>query len=93
MIVEGYGKVLSREALDLRLRELCVVATCAALRQDRQLHSHLHGALHVGASVDEVTATLRAVADLVPTSDMRGMELLWARVQDNHARLSRASRA
>ena len=86
MIVEGYGKVLSRDALDLRRRELCVVATCAALRQDRQLHSHLHGALHVGATSDEVTATLRAVADLVPPADMRGMELLWARVRDAHVR-------
>ena len=29
MIVDGYGKVLSRPALDLRRRELCVVAACA----------------------------------------------------------------
>jgi 4-carboxymuconolactone decarboxylase len=50
MIVEGYGKVLSRPALDLARRELCIVAACAASRQDRQLHSHLHGALHAGAS-------------------------------------------
>src|SRR5688572_5974255 len=28
MIVDGYGKVLSRPALDLRRRELCVVAAC-----------------------------------------------------------------
>ena len=30
MIVEGYGKVLSRPQLDLRRRELCIVAACAA---------------------------------------------------------------
>jgi 4-carboxymuconolactone decarboxylase len=36
MIVEGYGKVLSRPALDLARRELCIVAACAASRQDRQ---------------------------------------------------------
>jgi 4-carboxymuconolactone decarboxylase len=49
MITEGYGKVLSRPGLDLVRRELCIVAVCAAARQDRQLHSHLHGALNVGA--------------------------------------------
>src|SRR5688500_7507488 len=33
MIVEGYGKVLSRPGLDLQRRELCVIASCAAARQ------------------------------------------------------------
>jgi len=55
MIVEGYGRVLSRPQLDLRRRELCIVAACAAAGQDRQLHAHLHGALNAGASVDEVS--------------------------------------
>jgi 4-carboxymuconolactone decarboxylase len=81
MIVEGYGKVLSRPALDLRRRELCIVAACAAARQDRQLHSHLHGALHAGASHDEVTATLAAVAGLVGEDDRRRYDALWARVR------------
>ncbi|HEY0970522.1 MAG TPA: carboxymuconolactone decarboxylase family protein [Gemmatimonadales bacterium] len=58
MIVEGYGKVLGRPALDLRRRELCVLAACAAAQQDRQLHSHLHGALHVGATPGEVEHAL-----------------------------------
>ncbi|HYW32457.1 MAG TPA: carboxymuconolactone decarboxylase family protein, partial [Gemmatimonas sp.] len=58
MIVEGYGKVLGRPGLDLARRELCVVAACAIARQDRQLHSHFHGALHAGASRESVNATL-----------------------------------
>ncbi len=48
MIVEGYGKVLSRDGLDLGRRELCIIAACAAAGQERQLHSHLHGALNAG---------------------------------------------
>src|SRR5688572_1367965 len=40
MIVEGYGKVLSRPGLDLQRRELCVIAACAAARQDRQRDAH-----------------------------------------------------
>lgn len=81
MIVEGYGKVLGRAALPLRVRELCVVAVCAASRQERQLHSHLHGALHAGASVPEVSAALDAVTDLVSDHHRAHAARLWAHVQ------------
>jgi 4-carboxymuconolactone decarboxylase len=80
MVVDGYGKVLSRAGLDLRRRELCVVAACAASRQDRQLHSHLHGALHAGATPDEVWETLDTVADLAGSDDAQRYRQLFARV-------------
>jgi 4-carboxymuconolactone decarboxylase len=80
MITDGYGKVLARPELDLKRRELCVVATCAASGQDRQLHSHLHGALHAGATRNEVTATLEAVADYVRPDDVDRYWHLWAKV-------------
>jgi 4-carboxymuconolactone decarboxylase len=81
MITEGYGKVLGRPFLDLARRELCVVAACAIARQDRQLHSHLHGALNAGAAADVVTAALAVVAPLIAADDMRRYLGLWARVQ------------
>jgi 4-carboxymuconolactone decarboxylase len=81
MITEGYGKVLGRPLLDLARRELCVVAACAIARQDRQLHSHLHGALNAGAAAGVVTAALRVVAPLIGDDDMRRYLGLWARVQ------------
>lgn len=81
MIVEGYGKVLSRPALDLARRELCIVAACAASRQDRQLHSHLHGALHAGASESAISDTLAAINTLVSPDDAARHRMLWARVQ------------
>lgn len=81
MIVEGYGKVLGRPQLDLARRELCVVAACAVARQDRQLHSHLHGALHAGASPAQVDAALLSLADLLDPDDVRRYIGLWARVQ------------
>lgn len=80
MITDGYGKVLSRPGLELRLRELCIVASCAAAGQQRQLHSHLHGALNTGASADEVSATLDAVADLAGVARTRRYKALLARV-------------
>jgi 4-carboxymuconolactone decarboxylase len=84
MIVEGYGKVLSRTGLDLARRELCVVAACAHTRQDRQLHSHLHGALHAGARPEAVDATLDALDDVLDHDAMRSARLLFARVRAQH---------
>ena len=82
MIVEGYGKVLSRPGLDLARRELCIVAACAASRQERQLHSHLHGALHAGASESAITDTLTTVGLLVSPEDAARHRMLWARIQN-----------
>lgn len=80
MVEEGYGKVLSRAPLDLARRELCVVAACAMARQDRQLHSHLHGALHAGAAEETVSAALAVIAPLLDADDVRRYQGLWARV-------------
>lgn len=81
MITEGYGKVLSRPGLDLPRRELCIVAVCAADHQDRQLHSHLRGALNVGVAPSVVTAAIEAIADLLGAARAQSVRLLWARVQ------------
>lgn len=81
MITEGYGKVLGRPFLDLARRELCVVAACAIARQDRQLHSHLHGAMNAGATAGVISAALHTVAPLIGDDDMRRYLGLWARLQ------------
>jgi 4-carboxymuconolactone decarboxylase len=80
MIVEGYGKILSRQGLDLQLRELCIVAACAAMGQDRQLHSHLHGAANAGATHEEIAATLAAIEPLIEPALALRARLLFARV-------------
>ena len=80
MIVEGYGKVLSRPGLDLGRRELCIVAACVAAGQDRQLHSHLHGARNVGVSDAVVSEALTALEQVVPPAHLHAAKLLWARV-------------
>ncbi|MGQ0649553.1 MAG: carboxymuconolactone decarboxylase family protein [Gemmatimonadaceae bacterium] len=84
MIVDGYGKVLSRPQLDLRRRELCVVAACAAARQDRQLHSHLHGALHAGSHAEELRRTLDALAPLIARDDLDRYHSLLSRVSGSN---------
>ena len=81
MIVEGYGKVLSRPGLDLKRRELCVVAACAVLGQERQLHSHLHGALNAGATPAEMEDALDVVIDMLEPAARDRVMHLWSRVR------------
>jgi 4-carboxymuconolactone decarboxylase len=80
MIAEGYGKILSRPGLALRIREQCIVAACTASEQDRQLHSHLHGALNAGVAAPELRGTLVALEGVVPAETLRRALLLLERV-------------
>ena len=88
MISDGYGRVLGRPALDLARRELCVVAACVAAQQDRQLHSHLHGALHVGAAPAAVERALEVacatVAGVIAPEAPARYRHLWAKVLGRH---------
>ncbi|MHB1223147.1 MAG: carboxymuconolactone decarboxylase family protein [Gemmatimonadaceae bacterium] len=93
MVTDGYGMVLGRPALDLARRELCVVAACVAAQQDRQLHSHLHGALHVGAAPAVVAAAVdQAIAAMGTALDdgaPHRYRQLWLKVLvRHHARLA-----
>jgi 4-carboxymuconolactone decarboxylase len=80
MIVDGYGKVLGRPGVDLRTRELCVVAACAVSGQQRQLHSHLRGAVNAGASSSELAAVLDALTDLISRDDLSRYRQLLSKV-------------
>jgi 4-carboxymuconolactone decarboxylase len=80
MVMDGYGKVLGRPGLDLPRRELCIVAACAVTGQDRQLHSHLHGALNVGVTDASLTAAIDALAPTLGPDRTRSVRLLLARV-------------
>ncbi|HEU4997036.1 MAG TPA: carboxymuconolactone decarboxylase family protein [Gemmatimonadaceae bacterium] len=83
MIVEGYGKVLSRPALDLPRRELCIVAACAATAQDRQLQSHLHGALNAGVAPSIVSDALASMEGVIPESALARARRLWDRIRND----------
>ncbi len=80
MIAEGYGKILSRPGLALRVREQCIVAACVASEQDRQLHSHLHGALNAGVGRAEVRGTLAVLEGVVRADALQRATMLLERV-------------
>lgn len=82
MVVEGYGKVLGREGLDLEWRELTIVALLAVLDVPRQLYSHLRGALNAGASHDRVEETLAAAMPFVADPEQRSrVREVWQRIR------------
>jgi 4-carboxymuconolactone decarboxylase len=82
MITEGYGRTMSRPGLDLLRRELCTVAQTAVLEAPRQLHSHLRGALHAGATFGQVDAVLSIVNPLLSYDQWKQVKELWQRVRE-----------
>ncbi len=82
MVVEGYGRTLSRGGLDLMRRELCTVAQTAVLETQRQLHSHLRGALHAGASFEQIEGVLSVVNPLLSFDEWKRVKELWKTVRD-----------
>lgn len=49
------GKLYSREVISQTQRELCAVASLTVLGRRNELRAHLHAALNVGATRQEVT--------------------------------------
>ncbi len=66
MVVEGYGRVLSRPGLEVVTRELLAVAALLPLDVPDQLRAHLRGALLVGATPRAVAAAVTAASLVAP---------------------------
>ena len=83
MIVDGYGKTLSRPGLDLMRRELCSAGMLVPQRAPRQLLSHLRGALNAGAmpaQLDElfvIAETTGIAPDVLAVA-----RVLWRELKD-----------
>ncbi len=67
MIIEGYGKVLSRDTLSLKERELINVAILTSLDWERQLLSHLKGTLNTGARREEIIKVIKNISNICGT--------------------------
>ena len=80
MIQEGYGKVLSRPFLSLRVRELLIVAMTAVLQVERQFHSHVKGALQVGATEEEVRLVFREVEPFIKKKSIPSLRRVLDRI-------------
>jgi 4-carboxymuconolactone decarboxylase len=81
MVTGGYGRVIGRPGLDLKTRELCLVALLAVWKVPRQLHSHLRGALNAGASVDEVDAAVEIACGFLEPDEAGAVHALWGDIR------------
>lgn len=87
MIIDGYGKTVSRPGLDLARRELCAVAMLVPQDAPRQLLSHLKGALNAGAAVEAVEAVVAlAAAEALPEPRVAVARQLWRELRASEAR-------
>jgi 4-carboxymuconolactone decarboxylase len=81
MVTEGYGRVIGRAGLELKTRELCLVALLAVWKVPRQLHSHLRGALNAGASADEVDAAVEIACGFLEPDEAAKVHALWGDIR------------
>jgi 4-carboxymuconolactone decarboxylase len=83
MVVDGYGKTLSRSGLDLLHRELCSVAMLVPQGVQRQLLSHLSGAINAGATAEQVEEVLElAIALPVRSRNLEIARGIWQELKD-----------
>jgi alkylhydroperoxidase/carboxymuconolactone decarboxylase family protein YurZ len=71
--IEGhaYGRVLSRSGLSPGMREILAMSCLAALRQNRQLASHVRGALYLGEPIEHLREAVQSVEDLIGADALR----------------------
>jgi 4-carboxymuconolactone decarboxylase len=93
MLEEGYGKVLGREGLDLKTRELCVIAVLVGLDAPQQLYSHLRGALNVGAAPEEVETTVEIACTQTSPAARESARKVWRELKDARAARAREQEA
>ena len=76
MILEGYGKVLSRPGLSIKDRELGVVACLMVDNRPKQLYSHIRGALNVGVSEKLLAASIGDISLLTGAEDATAVSFM-----------------
>lgn len=77
LVLEGYGKVLSRKDLLLSERECCIVSVLTAMKFDDQLYSHINGAFRLGikeSSLRKIINNLSLIGER--SSVRRGLMIL-----------------
>jgi 4-carboxymuconolactone decarboxylase len=80
-VLVGYGLVLSRPGVPESWRELFEIGVLASQGFPRQLHSHMRGAVDLGATSAEVELVLRIVELICPPDKSQSAWQLWWRIK------------
>lgn len=76
MILEGYGKVLSRPDLQIKERELAIVACLMIDDRPKQLFSHIRGALNVGVNEKILVAVINDTGEVAGADNQTALSFL-----------------
>ena len=76
MVIEGYGKVLSRPGLSPVLRELTAVAALIVLSVPDQLRAHMRGALLIGATRKDLRGVIETATLVAPEAEESAIGIL-----------------
>lgn len=55
LIIEGYGKVISRKDLTIKEREACIISVLSVQKFEEQLVSHIYGGLKNGLTKKQIS--------------------------------------
>jgi 4-carboxymuconolactone decarboxylase len=80
-VLIGYGLVLSRPGMPPHWRELLEIAVLSVQGFSRQLHSHLRGALNLGASPEEVDLVLQTTSSLSTKERHDAALRMWRKIR------------
>lgn len=81
MIIEGYGKVMGRKGLTLLEREFINVSILCTRLYYNQLHSHIKGCLHLGASKEDINELLNSIKENVGRSNIDSAKELLGKLK------------
>ena len=73
---DAYGRIMNRDGLTLPERELANVVVLYAHGFDRQLYSHLRGALRVGVSKKTLKSVILLTADIVAKASKQTLDTI-----------------
>ena len=73
---DAYGLIMNRDGMTLPERELANVVVLYAHGFDRQLYSHLRGALRVGVSKRTLKSVILLAADMVARASEQTLEII-----------------
>ena len=71
VLEDAYGRLLSRSFLDGKTRQLCAVAALPTTGVPTQLHSHIVGALNLGADKNEVREIIVSMEPLAEKTKIK----------------------
>lgn len=80
MIIEGYGRILSRPGLEIGHRELAAVSSLSAMRAYRQLNSHIRGSINVGCHPREIFEAILCALPWLGAVSIEKSIALWSEI-------------